>query len=363
MRRGPFPRIERKEEAMKRLRAGRIMKVKILSAVLLCSAAAAAPLAPAGEAPRGRLAFVTYIHGAPQGLSAAMLVDSIRRWGGAYADSPIYAVLTDAARTGSRLAGKSVDLVSLPLAEPARSFLYAAKAFAAAKVEEMTAGTIDTLVWLDPETLLLGPPAAYDLSAGAAAAVAPVSLVNIGQSPDEPVDDFWKTIYRRCGLDPADIYTVETFVDGRKVRAWLNCGMFSVRPERGLFRDWAKILDEFLHDAEFLRTSVADAPHRIFLHQAVISTLIAAKLKRPEIRWLPKGCNYPLFCHSLGYPGAAGTVHLIPDRKKVKSLDELTSVFLESLIVAHADWIKYLPPGGGPLRDWLIEEVRKIYGK
>jgi hypothetical protein len=348
---------------MKRLRACRIMRVKILSAALLCSAAAAAPSVSAGEAPQGRLAFVTYLHSESQEQAAAMLADSIRRWGGAYANSPVYAVLTDAARTGSRLAGKNVDLVSLSLAEPARSFPYAAKAYAAAKVEEMTSGTVDTLVWLDPETLLLGPPAAYDLSAGAAAAVAPVSLVNIGQPPDEPVDDFWRAVYKRCGLDTADIYTVETFVDEKTVRVWLNCGMFSVRPERGLLREWAGILDEFLHDTEFLRTCVADAPHRIFLHQAVISTLIAAKLKRPEIRWLPKGYNYPLFCHGLGFPGAAGTVHLIPDRKKVKSLDELTSVFLESLIVAHADWIEHIPPGGGPLRDWMIREVRKIYEK
>lgn len=331
-------------------------------AALLCLIAVV-PFAVGGEGRKAGLAFLTYLQQESQERAAAMLVDSIRRWGGEYANCPIYAVLADPARTGSRFKGKAVNLVPLVLSKPASAFPYAAKAFAAAKVEEMTAGTIGTLVWLDPETFLLGPPEEYDLKAGTQAAVAPVSLVNIGQSPDEPVDAFWAPLYRRCGLASDGIFPVETFVDCKTVRVWLNCGMFSVRPERGLLREWAKILDEFLHDPEYLQAAVADGPHRVFLHQAVISTLIAARLKRPEIRWLPKGYNYPLFCHSLGYPGATGTVHLIPDRKKVKSLDELTSVFLESLITAHADWIKHIPPGGEPFRAWLVREVEEIYGK
>jgi hypothetical protein len=335
---------------------------KKLFSFLICSAASVLFTTALGS-PKPRLAFVTYLHQESQERAAAMLVDSIRRWGGEYAACPIYAVLTNPGRTGSLLQGKAVDLVSLALDESVRVFPFAAKAFAAAHVEQMTGGKIDTLVWLDPETLLFGPPAEYDLKPGAETAVAPVSLVNIGQSPDEPIDAFWAPIYRRCGLDPAAIFSVETFVDSKKVRIWLNCGMFSVRPERGLLREWAKILDEFLRDADYQRAAVSDALHRTFLHQAVISTLIASRLKGPEIHWLPKGYNYPLYCHGLGFTGASGIVHLVPDRKKIKTLDELTSVFVESLLAARPDWIQYIPPASEPLRTWLVQEVREIYGR
>jgi len=58
--------------------------------------------APAGEPGKSSLAFVTYIQWDYQEYSATILVNSIRRWGGAYAGCPIYVVLADPERTGFR---------------------------------------------------------------------------------------------------------------------------------------------------------------------------------------------------------------------------------------------------------------------
>jgi len=318
---------------------------------------------PAGTAGTARLAVVTYLQRGDQEHSAAMLVDSIRRWGGEYADCPIYVVLADPGRTGFRLKGKKVYFVPLTLNESVRSYPFAAKAFAAAKVEDLTAGKAGTLLWLDPETILLGPPKEYDLKAGSAAAVAPAMLINTGQAENEPVDAYWGPIYKRCGLDPAKIFVVETFVDCKKVRAWLNCGMFSVRPERGLLREWAKILADLIDDQDYQRTAVTDRIHRTFLHQAVISTLIVAKLERREIHMLPWGYNYPLYCHDLDFTTLTGATYKVPAHKKAKTLDELTSVFVEAFFSARADWIKFIPPAGEPLKSWLIREREEIFGK
>ena len=172
--------------------------------------------------------------------------------------------------------------------------LCATKAFAAAKVEEMTAGKIGTLVWLDPETIILGPPKEYDLKKGSAAAVAPVTFINTGQAENEPIDAYWGPIYKRCGLELKKIFPVETFVDCKKVRAWLNCGMFSVRPERGLFREWAKILDEFINDQEYQRTAITDGIHRTFLHQAVISDAHRFETGAPGNSHASQGLQLPL---------------------------------------------------------------------
>lgn len=198
------------------------------------------------------------------------------------------------------------------------------------------------------------------MKTGFAAAVAPVTLINTGQAEDEPVDGYWGPLYKRCGLDLEKIFPVETFVDCKKVRAWLNCGMFSVRPERGLLREWAKILGEFLADEEFQRTAITDRIHRTFLHQAVISTLIVSRLERREIHMLPRGYNYPLFCHGLDFTTLTGATYKVPAHKKAKKLNDLTSVFLESLFSSHPDWINYVPPADEPLKTWLLQEYTNL---
>jgi glyoxylase-like metal-dependent hydrolase (beta-lactamase superfamily II) len=310
----------------------------------------------AGEPGKTSLAYVTYIQWDYQEYIAAILVNSIRRWGGAYADCPVYVVLADPERTGFRIKDKNVIFVPLTISDPVRSFTLAAKAFAAAKIEEMTSGKVGSLVWLDPGTIILRPPEEYDLKAGSAAAVAPVHFINTGQAETEAIDAYWGPIYKRCGLDLKKLFTVETFIDGKKVRAWLNCGMFSVRPERGLFREWAKVLEEFINDRDYQRTAITDRGHRTFLHQAVISTLIVSRLERREIHMLPRGYNYPIFCHDLDFTTLTGDTYKIPPHKRARTLNELTSVFIESLFAEHPDWVKFIPPADEPLKSWLIDE-------
>lgn len=302
------------------------------------------------------LAFVTYINRGSQEYSAAMLVNSIRQWGGEYSTCPIYVMLADPEATGFRLPQKNVELVPLSLSESIRYYPFAVKAYAAAKAEEMLAGKFKTLVWLDPEVLILRPPREYDLKAGYSAAVAPVMLINTGQAETEPVDAYWGPIYQRCGLDLKKLFSVESFVDCQKIRAWLNCGMFSVRPERGLWREWATILGEFMNNQEYQNSAITDEIHRVFLHQAVITALIVSRLERQEIHMLPEGYNYPLYCHDLDFTTMTGKTYKVPAHKKARKLNDLTSVFTESFFAEHADWIKYMPPMDEPLRTWLVNE-------
>lgn len=327
--------------------------------VLLAASLWLGDAAVCDESARADLAFVTYIGDNSQEAPAAALAASIRKWGGEYADCPVYVVLVDPGVSGYRAKDFNVELVSLELPDEVSGYPFAWKAWAAARVEELTEGMFSTLVWLDPETMILRPPTAYDLKSGFGAAVAPVALINTGQPETEPVDAYWAPIYERCGLDMAKMFTVETKVDCKQVRVWLNCGMFSVRPDRGLLREWKLILGELIADSLFQKAAITDAVHRTFLHQAVISTLIVSRLERSEISMLPNDCNYPLFLHGLDFRTLSGTVYRMPEHKRVSKFSELTSVFLESLFERHPDWIKYVPPVDEPMKSWLIEEYHK----
>lgn len=310
------------------------------------------------------LAIVTYVHLPYQQNAARALVECIRTWGGEYRESPIYVVVTDPGYLASGLEGKNVTRVPIDVAEPVRSFPYAVKARAAATVEAMVDGKVRSLAWFDPETLLFGPPREMDLGEGIAAAVAPVQFINTGQPPEEPVDAYWGGIYRRVGLDAAMVYTVETRVDRRTIRAYLNCGMFSVRPERGLFREWAAIQDELLNDAGYMKTAITDAIHRVFLHQAVITSLLVARLERSEIHSFSKAYNYPLYCHGVDFSPGTGVAYRVPEDTRPAKLNDLATVFYEGLFREHADWADLIPPTDEPLRSWLRALVEKhLIGK
>ena len=113
----------------------------------LCSAARLpAEAAKFGQsAEKQALAFVTYIGAPYQEAAAAMLVDSIRTWGGEYRDCPIYVVLTNPKAQGIRLKDKNVELIPLKLEELVLKYPFASKAYAAAKVEELIAGKVRSL--------------------------------------------------------------------------------------------------------------------------------------------------------------------------------------------------------------------------
>ncbi|NTV80317.1 MAG: hypothetical protein HGA24_02720 [Candidatus Aminicenantes bacterium] len=333
-----------------------------LSGALASLGATAGQAPPAGPGASLPLAFVTYVHQPYQESAARALIECIRTWGGEYRGSPVYVVVTDPGYLTRGLEDKTVMRVPLEVGEPVRSFPYAVKARAAAAVEGLVAGKVRSLAWFDPETLLFGPPKEMDLEEGIAAVVAPVQFINTGQPPEASVDAYWGGIYGRVGLDPAKVFTVETRVDRRTVRAYLNCGMLAVRPEKGLFREWAKVQDELLGDTGYMKAAITDPIHRTFLHQAVITSIIVARLKRGEIRFFSAAYNYPLYCHGVDFTPGTGRTYRVPADMRPAKLNDLVTVFYEGLFRQRPDWADLIPPAGEPLRSWLRDLVETRLG-
>jgi len=311
---------------------------------------AATPLSARSEgqpppAPAPAMAFATLVGDSEQERAAALLIEGIRAFGGDYRDSPVYVLLADPDNVpASRLQRAGVRLVPLRLGATALGDPFAVKAYAAATAESLAAGRVRTLAWFDAETFLFQPPQEMALAPGRSVALKPVHLTNaVGLPEGAPLDGYWSAISRACGADTGRFFAIESQVDARRLRAYFNCGIFSVRPELGILRDWAQVLDGLLRDEGFQRRWCADRPHRIFLHQVVLSALLVTRLQPQEFHFLPAAYGYPLHLHDR-----------MPAGKRARALNDLVTAHHEAIWKGNPDWMQVVP-AEGTLKTWLTE--------
>ncbi|HUX12546.1 MAG TPA: MBL fold metallo-hydrolase, partial [Spirochaetia bacterium] len=298
-----------------------------------------------------QVAFMTYVLSPDQERKAAVLIDSIRTFAGIYSEAPIYVALGDPEGIPCEsLAGAGVILVPLPQDKAALNYLYGVKPLACAEVEKLTSGKFRTLIYLDPESLVLAQPDAMILDGAHKVSIRPVHLVNnIGQAPSEPVDGFWGPIYREAGVDPASVPVVETVVDVKKVRAYYCCIIMSVRPEEGICGEWLRIFRDRLNDTVYQKEACGDFLHRVFLHQATLCGVINAKAKPDEIVIPPLAYTYPL-----------GLSDRIPEEKRVSKLSEIVTAAMEQLWDNDPSWMDKLDPDDAH-KAWVRQAYIKYY--
>lgn len=309
------------------------------------------PLVAVAAAPAERLplAFVTAITSPADERKALVLVDSIRAFGGAHAQAAIYAVQIDAENNPCRrLLARGVELVPLDLDPLVRAYPYAYKAFAAAEIERRVAGKVDTLVWMDPGMLLLAPPDSLIVRSEHAVALRPVFLANtVGQPPETPPDAYWSRIYELTGTDWKQAPTVEEYVTGQKLRSYYTCIVIAFKPERGICREWARVMDVLLRDGAYQKEACGDALHRIFLHQAALCGVITASAKPAEIQQLPGGVGYPYNLHQR-----------LPAERRIARLNDAAAVILEDVWDRSPAWLESIRVDE-PLRSWLTSAYRE----
>lgn len=284
--------------------------------------------------------FVTLVR-SNYGLSCArLMIDSLRAFGGELSLSPLWVFEADPIGVPcDSLAGPAVRILQLDMPDEVRHYLFADKVYACAQAEQLAAAETRSLAWIDPVCLVVKPPTLLVLDADSDAAVRPVHIQNVGLLANQPVDSFWRQIYKRLGV--RDIHmTVESFVDCRHLRAYFNSHSFVVNPELGLMRRWAEHFRSLVTDQEYQRTACQDEQHRIFLFQAVMSALLVTRVSRQRIRILPPDYNYPYNLQDQ-----------VPADRRAKELNDLVCIAYEerSLDPETMDDISVAEP----LRSWL----------
>lgn len=241
------------------------------------------------------MTYVIMINSLEEEKRAEILINSIRAYGGNYSSMPVILVVSDSTQTqGSSLKGKVQEIITLKMNERFRQFPFSDKVYACAQVEEMVAGKTNWLVWINPDALMVAPPTAITANSNAWAALRPVHIQNIGDIAGAPISDYWKKIYEVAGLDTNKIWSVESYVDNKKLNGYFNSGCMAFNPSKGIFRTWKNDYEKLLLDSVNYAYYTSNPSYSFFCHQAVLSAVVMAKIDKEKINMLPPSFGYPL---------------------------------------------------------------------
>jgi hypothetical protein len=249
------------------------------------------------------LVFFSLAENEAEARNVGRFVRSLRCFGERWRDAPVWC-FSPSPEVNEALKASGVRL--LPLIGDLPDYEFAGKVAAAAQAEEL-AGNVDSLVWFNPECLALQPPELLVLEHGIHAAFRPVHLRNIGQLPGQPRDALWSGIYAAAGL-PEPRNLVETYIESQLILPYFNTHLYAIRPALGLLGSWWALFQRLVAEDRFQAIACGDDLHRLFLHQAVLSALLAPQ----RLRLLPPTYSYPLHLH-----------RRVPIRRRPKRLDEL----------------------------------------
>jgi hypothetical protein len=263
--------------------------------------------------------FVTTARHAQDKRAVRLLLESIRTFGGPLRACPVWVFAVDPEREPcTDLAASPVRVIPLAVPDDVAAYWFGGKVLACARAEELAGKELTSLIWLDPFCIVLQPPVLFDLGTGCDAAVRPVHVRNVGLPPSAPLDAFWRGVYAECGLDDVSM-VVSSFVEDEPLRAYFNSHGLSVRPGLGLFRRWSEHFVRLVRDEAFQATACADERHRVFLFQAVLSTLLAGTLDRERIRFLPWPYNYPYHLQQQ-----------VPPQRRARALNDLVCLGIDA---------------------------------
>jgi hypothetical protein len=288
--------------------------------------------------------FFTKISSPEEKIAAKLLIESLRTFGGALSDCPLWIFNSDPEKNPlDDLAAANVQVLPLAVPDVLRRYPFGSMVSACARAEQLAPAGTTALVWLDPTLLVFQPPLLFDLGSDFDAALRPVHIRNVGLPPGEPLDAFWGGIYAALGVTDVSL-TVTSFIDRQVLRAYFNSHALAVRPSLGLFRRWLDLFEMLLGDQAFQAAACGDDLHRIFLFQALFSTLVAATLDPRRVRILPESYNYPYHLHQR----AAAA-------QRVKALNDLV-IFCNDDLPPHPDTVTDAEIRE-PLRSWLAERL------
>jgi hypothetical protein len=286
--------------------------------------------------------FITWVYSIEAKAKARTLIDSIHTFAGPLRECPIWVFEAAPKEAPCRdFQDENVEVIPLELPATVKPYPFTRKVFACYLAESRADHAVNSLIYLDPCCLIVNPPTLFDLEQDYDASIRPVHIRNVGSLADEPLDAYWEKIYTTLGVEDLGL-RIESFVDLQWVRAYFNSAAFAVNPSLGLCQRWFQNFETLVNDSDFQAIACQDEWHQIFLHQAVLSTLIAIEIKPERLHLLPPEYGYPYNLH-----------FDVIEERKASALNDLVCVIYEdrSIDPQNMDDIEIHEP----LKSWLAE--------
>lgn len=168
-----------------------------------------------------------------------LMVESLRRYGGAYKDLPIIAMTPRFGPPISKLtkeAFKALDVshVSFRAKNKFSWKAFLNKHYSMAKAEEICDSKF--LCWLDSDLLFTDEPSGLFLEDSEDFTACPSDVAGASCGLDDPMDIYWKEVCSIFGIDIECLPWVKAFVEKKDMRFYFNSGIFLYRRETQLSR-------------------------------------------------------------------------------------------------------------------------------
>lgn len=220
------------------------------------------------------LTFVTCLEAGPLEQQVIRMVTSLRKWGGRFANAPVYAVnprfdiLKINPQTFLALADLGVNYLSIRPKNSFPWFRFLNKPVSVAAVEALV--STDFISFLDGDVLVVREPAQLDLGLDfdlGACIRDKGGIATMG--PEDPNEAHWKLLCGELGLKIEEFPFVTELCFKERIRLYCNAGIFSYRRNTGFATRWRD------NCTQLLRARIAHTQHNVyFLEQAAFSLTI-----------------------------------------------------------------------------------------
>ena len=208
-----------------------------------------------------------------------VLVESIRKFAGRFAKSPIWLFTTKehdeiSEERRKQLETLNVIIKQLDLDSEIAKFPFTGHVRAAAQAEEEAKTKTNNLVFLGTNSMVIQEPKGFILKEGISLGYRPVHHRLIGSLYNEPIDTFWELVYQKCDVSTDKLFPMKTHVDGNILRPYINSGYLIVNPKRGFLGYWWEYYENLYKDPDFEEFYKNDDLYVTFIHQAVLSAVM-----------------------------------------------------------------------------------------
>ena len=218
------------------------------------------------------------------------MVDSLRRFGGRFANLQVVAVTPRATPPLSRNTRRQMSQLGIRhlRVNPKNPYAwhhYTNKAEAIAAVEQIV--TTETIAWIDSDIIFMREPDNLELPSGIDFLANATDTGMVGSTGEtDPNDGLWQRAAALVGRKLDDLPWLETG-DGHRIRFYWNAGLFVYRRACGLGRCFVSDLRLFL-DRQVARTHTQ-------VH-AMDQVVLGLTVLRLGMKWqaLPMSSNFPV---------------------------------------------------------------------